>query len=415
MWSRNASLAALGLAITAAWPARADNVDPTMPRTVVAGAPRGAAPSERLDPRRTGRARTRLPASMVEVWRRHVSGTIEVPPLVDDAGNIILALGSGDLVKLAPDARELWRARHGQGAPLAPPLLLSDGTIAAVTLSGSAWGLSPSGTQRFSTPLGIARRDVDTIPVALSDGGLLVAAGSSLIELDADGAVRARATLDERGPNALPAGAERAAGAAIEGPNGALVTTTVGHVYRFRPPAAPRRVGAFGGVVTRGAMLADDRTLVAIVDGRRVVALDLLTGTTQVRSGGVAFDAPPVLGPAGLVAVTTQLGTLFGVDAAGNERMRATLEKPAAPAVVQTGSLVTMGALDLKPSPPFVMDPDGRVAFVRANGRLGVVSPEGKVQIVTERVCATPIAVVPAGDKRLLVACRDGGLLMYGE
>ena len=34
----------------------------------------------------------------------------------------------------------------------------------------------------------------------------------------------------------------------------------------------------------RGAILADSRTLLAVVDTRRVVGLDLLTGTTQVRA-----------------------------------------------------------------------------------------------------------------------------------
>ena len=413
MRTRSTSLAAtLGLAIAAALPARADTLDPSMPRTLVAGAPLGAAPSERLDARRTGRARTRLPDLPVEIWRRHVSGRLDVPPIVDDAGNIIVALNSGDIVELGPDARERWRVRVASSGSSAPPVLLSDGTIAVVTSGGMAWGITPSGAVRFSTPLGVSRRDVDTVPVALSDGGLLIAAGSSLIELDADGAARARATLGERHARGRTI-VERAAGAVLEGPSGALVTTTIGHVYRFRPPGAPIKVGSFGGSVSHGAVLADDRTLLAIVESRRVVALDLLTGTAQVRTGGVALDAPPVLAPGGLTLVVAQLGTLFGLDPAGNERTHATLDK--APPPITSGLIVTIGAVKPKPSPPVVVDPDGRVAFVRWNGRLGLVSPSGKVHVVTERVCASPFAVLPGGKKRLLVACRDGGLWMYGE
>ncbi|MFT3775115.1 MAG: hypothetical protein QM820_57950 [Minicystis sp.] len=407
--------AALGLSLAAAWPARADTVDPTMPRAVVVGAPRGAAPSDRLDPRRTGRARTRLPAPPVELWRRHVSGNIDVSPIVDEGGNIIVALTVSELVKLGPDARELWRTRLGGAAASAPPTLLTDGTIAVVTGAGVAMGFTPSGSPRFATPLGISRRDAETVPLALENGGLLVAAGSTVIELDADGVVRARGTLDERGPGAPAQAAERASGAVVESPGGALVTAASGSVYRFRPPAPPRKVGSFGGIPTRGAMLADDRTLVAVVDGRRLVALDLPTGTTHVRAGGTLFDAPPALGPGGVLLVATQLGLLLGVDTAGNERIHLSLDKlPAA-----TGSAPSLGTFtapaDIKPSPPVVVDPSGRIAFVRSTGRAGVVTPEGKVQVVADRICAAPTAVLPAGEKRMLVACRDGGLWMYGE
>jgi hypothetical protein len=412
--------AAAAATLPAAAPARGDVLDLSMPRTVVVGAPRGAAPSERFDPRRTGRARSRLPTTPVELWRRHVSGNIDLPPVVDDAGNIVVALTIPEIIKLAPDARELWRARLGNSAPLAPPTLLSDGTVAVVTASGVAWGFSQRGAVRFSTPLGIPRRDADTAPLALQDGGLLVAAGNVLVEIDADGVVRARTALDDR---AAPG--ERAAGAVIEGPGpagGALITTLSGYVYRFRPPAQPRRIGSFGGATPRGAALADDRTLLAVVDGRRLVALDLPTGTAHVRTSGLAFDGPPAVSapddttktPA-LAMVGTQLGMLLGVDAVGNERTHAMLDKVLA---LPPGGLSLSGTfvqVELKPSPPVVVDPVGRVGFVRFNGRAGVVAPDGHVEIASERVCASPVAVLPGGERRMLVACHDGGLWMYGE
>jgi len=414
-----AALAAAFVSVAGAWPARADVVDPSLPRTVVVGAPRGAAPSERLDPRRTGRARTRLPSTPVELWRRHVNGNVDVSPIVDDAGDIYVALTVSELVKLGPDAREQWRAGLANAAAAAAPALLADGTVVVITSTGALWGFTPGGSVRFMTPLGLSRKDLDTVPLALATGGLIVAGGSTLVEIDADGVVRARATLDERGPGAGGASPERVAGAVVEGPGGALVTTTTGSVYRFRPPAPPRKVGSFGGIPVRGAMAADDRTLVAVVDGRRVVALDLPTGTTHVLSGGMMFDAPPTLGPNGLVYASAQLGMLLGVDAAGNEKVHVLLDKaqppPLAPATMVGGAVTFVAPADLKPSPPLVIDPSGRVAFVRPAGRAGLVTPEGKVEVVADRVCATPLAVLPGGEKRLLVACRDGLLLMYGE
>ena len=205
----------LAAALSAAHPARAATRS-TLPCPAWSWSERRAAPrrASGSTPQRTGRARTRLPASPVEIWRRHVAGSIDVSPIVDPAGNIVVALTIPEIVELAPDAREVWRARLGRMAPLTPPTLLSDGTIAVVTAEGIAWGFTPGGAVRFATSLGIPRRDADTAPLALPTGGLVVAAGNAIVEIDADGVIVARAALDERG-------GERAAGAVLEAPPGA--------------------------------------------------------------------------------------------------------------------------------------------------------------------------------------------------
>jgi hypothetical protein len=439
---RLTGLFAAALALLPA-PARADALDPTMPRVLVVGPPRGDAPSERLDAQRTGRTRTRLPFPLVEVWRRHLTGGIEQPPVIDAQDNILAALTVPEVVKLAPDGKELWRARLGNAAPVVPPALTSDGTLVAVTSAGLAWGLSPSGSVRFTTPLGVRGRDVDVAPLALRDGGLVVAAGSTLLELDRDGGIRARTSLDQR-PGSVDS---RVTGALLEGPSGdgkapaftgTLFTTESGSVFLWRPPGAPRRLGSFGGLPRRGALLADGRTLVAVVDTRRVVGLDLLTGTTQVRATGfpgALFDSPAALAPEqidrgplaslgpGVALVTVQFGLLLGLDGAGNERVRISLDKPPPPPVAGvlgglvggTGGSSFFAPAEFKPSPPLIVDAQGRIAFARANGRVGVVGPDGAISLAGERVCLTPVAVVPAGEKRMVLACRDGGLWLYGE
>jgi len=298
---------------------------------------------------------------------------------------------------------------------------------------------------RFTTPLGVRGRDTDVAPLALTDGGLVVAAGATLLELDRDGAIRARTALESK-PGSLDS---RVSGALLRGPSsdgkgsssafsGTLFTTESGSVFLWRPPGSPRKLGSFGGIPRRGAMLADPRTLVAVVDNRRVVALDLLTGTTHVRASGVpgaAFDSPATLAPSdvaqgplasagtGLALVTAQTGLLLGLDAAGNEKVRISLEKlPSLALVGLTGAASTapsgasfFGPIEFKPSPPLVVDPQGRIAFARSSGRVGVVGPDGAVSLAGERVCLTPVAVLPAGDRRMLLACRDGGLWLYGE
>lgn len=389
--------------------ARAEVLDATMPRTVVVGAPRGFAPSERVDPRRTGRTHTRLPSPAVEVWRRQISGGIDLTPLVDTQGNVIVAQTIAEIIKLSPEGREIWRARTGTGAPTAPPVLTSDGTLVVLTAAGQAMGLTPSGATRFAVPLGF-RRDADTTPLALDDGGVLIAARQALVEIDADGAVRARTTLGER-----------AVGALLHGPEGALITTESGAVYTWKAPGTPRKIGSFGGVPRRGALVADARTLLAVVDGRSLVALDLPTGTTQVRASapglGVLFDAPATVNAAGLGLVATYGGMLIGVDASGSEKLTIALEKQALLLGADAGAPAAgfFGATELRPSPPVIVDPQGRIGFARGGGRVGVVTPEGNVGVVNERLCPSPIAVQPAGDRRMLVACRDGMIWMLGE
>jgi hypothetical protein len=131
---------------------------------------------------------------------------------------------------------------------------------------------------------------------------------------------------------------------------------------------------------------------------------------------GVTLDGLGALDRSGLAIVVSQVGGLLGVDAAGNERVRVALEKP--PPTLAGGVVgLPFGAppVDLKSSPPVIVDPVGRIGFVRSNGRAGVVAPSGRVEIASEAVCASPVAVVPAGDRRMLVACHDGRLWMYGE
>ena len=424
-------------ALLPASPARADVIDPSLPRTLVVGAPRGAAPSERIDAQRTGRSRTLFPAAPLHRWEHHITGGIELAPVVDEHDNVIVVGTTPDAIKLDSEGKELWRLRFGTSAAVVAPVLTSDGTLVIVTAAGQAVGVTPSGSLRFVTPLGVRGRDADTVPLALDDGGVIIAAGGALVEIDRDGAVRARTALEIK-----PGSADsRVTGALVQGPSSeALFTTESGSVFAWRPPLAPRKLGNLGGFPRRGAVVTGPRTLTAVVDSRRIVDFDLPTGVTHVRQSsgsGAQIDGPITLGPDGLLLAATQAGLLVGVDGAGNETIRIALEKPPiapsvapGPAAAQPGGSVnifggTVGGgggsgffgapVEIKPSPAPIIDREGRIAFVRANGRAGVVSPGGAVTLASERVCSSPLAALPAGVKRLLIACRDGGLWLYGE
>src|SRR5262249_13271452 len=98
MWSRSsrfrdaAVFAALAARRAAGGAERADSIDPSVPRVLAVGAPRGAAPSDRIDAARTGRSRTKLPHPLIELWRRNITRGIDLLPVVDAEDNILIAV-----------------------------------------------------------------------------------------------------------------------------------------------------------------------------------------------------------------------------------------------------------------------------------------------------------------------------------
>ncbi|MFO0593540.1 MAG: hypothetical protein U0441_38725 [Polyangiaceae bacterium] len=435
-WKRHAlilTISAAALPIVSF--ALADALDPSIPHTVVVGTPKGAAPSDRVDPQRTGRSKTKLPSSPKETWKRTLPSGTSFAPLVDGSGTLTFALNTSLILRWSSEGKEQWRAQlptaTGSSATVAaPPVLLSGGTIAIVTSLGELVGISASGSIKYTTALGVSTsagaRDGGVSPLALDDGGLAVASGRTLLEVAADGSVRARAQLDDS-----------AVGALLPGPEGTLVTTSSGAVYSFKPPGAPRKLGSFGGSVRKGAARVDDRTLLAVVDGRRIVALDLPTGTTHTRaSAGLllgGFDAPPAVGPGGVAVTGAYAGLILSVDSTGNEKVRVSVDPslgltPAASASAAAGPPPGFGgpgfggfggsafpSIDMRPSPPVVVDADGRIAFVRANGRAGVISSDGNMALASERVCGRPISLQPAGSKKFVVTCEEGTVAMYSD
>ena len=67
------------------------------------------------------------------------------------------------------------------------------------------------------------------------------------------------------------------------------------------------------------------------------------------------------------------------------------------------------------PRGALLVDEAGNVAFTRPGGRFGVRAADGKVHIASERVCQTPVAIVPQAPQRLVVVCREGTLLFFGD
>jgi hypothetical protein len=332
---------------------------------------------------------------------------LEQAPVVDESGNVVSGLVSGALVWLSPDGKEMARARLS-AQPAAAPVIAADGTVVVLTTTARLVGTWPSGRERFEVQLALRGRDVDVAPVALSDGGIAVASGRDVCIVGLDGHERARWTFDER------------VAGMVESTRGLVVASDSGIVWTARAPEQPSRVGVLGGSPRRGVVLASERMLAAVVDSRSVAMLDLRTGRAWVRSpasaAGQSLDAPPIVASPTLVLAVTLGGLVVGLDRSGDESLRASLERQAAgPGDAPTPPAPFLGNAELKPSPPIVVDEDGRVAFARVSGRVGVVAPDGAVTVSSDRVCSSPIALQPAGEGRFVVACRDGSITMFAD
>jgi hypothetical protein len=97
--------------------------------------------------------------------------------------------------------------------------------------------------------------------------------------------------------------------------------------------------------------------------------------------------------------------------AAGDVR-RTPLDMRAETLVTDAGK-VDFAQLD--ESPPPITDGEGRIAFARVGGRVGVVGADGRVRLVTGSTCGSPAALAPAGPRRMVIGCRDGTVVMVGD
>ncbi len=412
--SRRAALAA-AFALLAAQtsPSGAADVDPALPAAVAVGASRAPAPVERVDLARTGRSRAPLPSEPVEVSRRTV-GVGAHTPVVQRDGTVVVAVAAPELARFSSTGDELGRVRLGTAAAIRAPVVLPGGGLAVLTSAPSVVFVSASGKVVATAPL--PRAVVSAGPASASnpetgasisptlDGGVAVASGRTFLEMDASGRLRSVSLLPER---------ERVVGDLLRGPEGWLAVSSTGAVFLVRPPAAPRKLGSFGAPVVHGAALVDGRTLVAQVGASRIAALDLRTGSVVTRASEgsrATFDAQLVVGQSGAIWTSTSDGAVVAFDASGEEIARVSVDRPGPIAAPLRGPAPAPA-----PRAALLSDREGRVAFARVGGKIGVRAPDGRVQTPPERGCSTPGAIVPTGPSKFVLACREGSVVFYAQ
>lgn len=386
----------------------AGELDPDVPHAVFVGRAPSAPPAV---PKRAPRPQPQasLPADPKPLWRRELEVGVDVPPAVTADGGLVLALSSGEVLRLDPEGKELWRRALAASAPSARPVLTSDGGVIVLTGEGGLWRLTAGGAIASRRQLGWEDANDVVPPLARDDGSLVLAGSSAAMIMDGKGRITARTALHEPPTGHL-----------LSWRGGVLWTTRSGRVTWWRSPQRPRVLGSMGGTLFDGGpILVSDRTLVAVLSRSSVVAFDLLGRRSTLLFDVMRpsqLDGTPTLAGDTLL-FTTMPGVLVGLDPLGLEVRRQALDPAAAlvPAPLVPGTPPVFRRFDGAPSPPVLADAAGRIVFMRGDGRLGVVMPEQAPRTVERTVCARPIAMLPAGKGRVVVACRLGTIVMLGD
>lgn len=389
--------------------AGAQRIDPRRPTVLVVGAPPGASPMQRVDARRSGVSKTPLPSGTLRIaWSKTTSLTLDQPALSGADGTLAVVSVRGDVSFIDSEGEERATVKVGAGQ-VGPAAMTSDGTVVYMTSAGDVIGIRRSSAQpRFTTRIG-GERNVRAAPLALDDGGVVVATMTDLVVLDSEGNVRSRVALPETPVAPLVAAGDKV-----------LAVTSSGAVFGWAPGREPVRLGSFGAPIDGGAVLTDGGSLLAVIEGNHLAEVDVVHGgrsTRAIAAQGLYLGPPSVRsGPGGtslatLLALTQSRGFVVTVDPGGQELLRAPIAS-FTPAVLPDGGAPPLVA------PPHVgplVDARGAVAFAATDGHIGVVGADGAVDTIGEILCAKGIrsgvvGLTPFGSGAFAVTC-DGGVI----
>jgi hypothetical protein len=403
------ALLSIGACVVALRDADAQKVDPRRPAVFVVGSPAGPAPMQRVDGKRSGAAKQPLPAGTLNiVWRKTTGLSVDQPALAGADGTLSVVTSRGDIVNLDEAGEEKSHVNVGVGA-IGPATMTSDGTIVYVTTNGDVIGVRRSPARvRYTTRVGGDGTRRGAAPLALDDGGVVVATGSDIVVLDAEGNVRSRASLPE-----TPAAPLVAAGDKV------LVVTTAGTVFGFSPGREPVRMGSFGAPIDQGAALVDGSTFVAVIEGNHLVELDIARGSRSTRAiaaQGLYLGPPAVRQGTGgasfatILSLTPSREFVVTLDAAGQETQRAPIATHTPQVLADGGAVPLVAPSHVGP----IIDARGTVAFAATDGHVGVVTSEGAVDSIGETLCrasgrsAGIAGLTPFGAGSFVVTCDSG-------
>ena len=367
--------------------------DTNRAQAFVVGASPGIANGEGLDACNTNRTRGHFPRAPQVALRIRVPGGIGQAPASDSAGNLLLVHGEPQVSKLDSQGRTLWTVRLESEAASAP-VLTADGDILVISQEADALLLAPSGKLRHEHRLPLAEPRHRTLAIPTANGGALVASGKDLVELSES----AEVVRQTRTRANLTAIAESAFGLLAIGENGAVALAHA--TGDFEP------IGSLGGAVADGAAVQGGR-LFAVVDGHKLVALDLKTGSalTLASDPAVGLSGPPTLFENQSSVVVADGGFLSLHAPSGGETLRVSIAEAARafdPALRALRPALTIG------------DAAGDVAASRSGSDAIVLQADGKAQRMDDTSCLDPFRPTPTLHG-IVFACRSGQLFWVSD
>lgn len=393
---------------------RAQRFDVERPATFAVGSP----PGHRAllgNAGRTGFSRSRLPVDGLRtVWRASLGLAIEHGPLVDALGETVVVGTRGETVDVGADGAERWRVATNAPNP-GPATLLSDGSVVFVSGAGEAIAVH-GGAVTWRTRFG--RGSTPPAPVALDDGGVVVATSHELAVLDGAGGERFRVVLPE--PTSCPL---------IAAPPQVVVIGASGTVWGWLPGAADvLRLGSFGTAIDGAAALAGPRSIVAVhAGGAGISSFDLDRGVVTARAPietGRWLGPPALRGAVAYLRLRSTLGDMaVSVDAEGTELGRISLGGRGAPPAPDGG--IALLPASSRHTPPIV-DAAGTMALATNDGSVGVVvglgTPMATVELVANACppslggapthSEAPVSgLAPLGPEAFVAVCASGTLV----
>jgi hypothetical protein len=337
-----------------------------------------------LSATRSGSRAVRLPRSLDLVFRAHVSfGLLEL--LVAHDGHLVATTPNQELVELDAAGKRLW-AVSLPGVPMRSGVL-ADGTRLVASDRGKISGFGPRGSRRFEVDPGWVRPSEPTHLLPLAQGGFVAANLRQVRWYESDGRIRASTTLDE----------------AVQGLSftGRVIVVSLrsGRQVTWNGRDELRSIGDFGAPPLSPPVVWGER-LVALTESA-VVSKDPITG----RNLSLASDLDIAAGTVPFAIGRGELGWL-GMDNA-LVRVRPGRGESKLPLGLET----TTRASDLGA----ISDDEGNVALINALGELTLVDASGQIVTDSESRCADPVALLPQGPGRLILACRTGSVWAFGH
>lgn len=379
-------LAACCLSLLASAPAGAREVDPTLPLVLVL---EPAVVSRRLLPEAS------LPRTMQISFRLRVASSIAHAPVVTRERSILVAHGEPVLAEYDARGRVAWAARLSSAAA-ASPFVFADGTRAVVTQSGELLSFSRRGLLLRRSRLPFASAGDGLIVEGSADGGVFLAEHGRSVRLDPTGSAISETQIDAEIRAVLPGN-----GGATQSGRATLLVTAGGSVYELSADGRAALRARFGGRVTAAARLDTTRVL-AVLDERRLVELDIATDTEKVRaeSAELELSGPLALDAKGESRLVTA-DFLLAFDAQHNERFRVPLAMAGAPSAGRDSAI------------DFVLDGSGTALVVREGAGLLSVAADGTLTRFDGSACPEPLRPAVLSPSSAIVACGSGVLLRF--